>query len=679
MKLRLASITLFLSAILHIQAQINTDQVLQVGRNALYFEDYVLSIQYFNQVIAAKPYLAQPYFFRALAKFNLDDFKGAEEDATMAIERNPFITDAYELRGVSRQNLGKTDEAITDYDQALSMLPENKGILFNKALAQESVKDYDAAEKSFATLLESHPGFDGGYIGRAKLRMAAKDTVGAINDIDKALELNKNAVNAYVMRADIAINRNQDYKQALDDMNEAIRLQPHYAGYFINRAFLRYKLDDYFGAMSDYDYSLQLDPLNYMALYNRALLRAEVHDYNRAVDDLNQVLTLKTDDYRALYNRAIIYRELGDYHKAIADINKVIEAFPDLAAAHFLRFDIKRAMGDRSANNDYNHSMALAKQMVKSDGSNPSMSEFFGSSSEQSDSISEPQEIVAARFSTLLTINDNTNVEQEFNNKNIRGKVQDRNFTIDIEPIFTVTYYTSPTELKPTGDYLREVDDINRTHALHYLLQVTNREVTLSEPEEIEKHFQSIDYYNSYLATHTPRAIDYFGRAMDQMTVHNYRAAIDDYTRAIDAAPDFTLAYFMRAIARYRNYLTEQAGNAESPNNPHSSIGLSQLPKGRTELQGVINDLEQVIKLSPYMAIAHYNKGVILILMQDYTSALSAFNKAIELKPDFGESFYNRGYVYFRLGNRTAGTADLSKAGELGVVPSYNLLKRMSR
>ena len=32
-------------------AQINTDRVLAIGRNALYFEDYVLSIQYFNQVI----------------------------------------------------------------------------------------------------------------------------------------------------------------------------------------------------------------------------------------------------------------------------------------------------------------------------------------------------------------------------------------------------------------------------------------------------------------------------------------------------------------------------------------------------------------------------------------------------------------------------------------------------
>ena len=59
-------------------AQINTDRVLAIGRNALYFEDYVLSIQYFNQVIKSKPWLAEPYFYRAVAKINLDDFKGAE-------------------------------------------------------------------------------------------------------------------------------------------------------------------------------------------------------------------------------------------------------------------------------------------------------------------------------------------------------------------------------------------------------------------------------------------------------------------------------------------------------------------------------------------------------------------------------------------------------------------------
>ena len=79
------------------------------------------------------------------------------------------------------------------------------------------------------------------------------------------------------------------------------------------------------------------------------------------------------------------------------------------------------------------------------------------------------------------------------------------------------------------------------------------------------------------------------------------------------------------------------------------------------------------------MAIAYYNKGVVLAELQDYTGAISAFNKAIELKPDFGEAFYNRGYSYLRLGNKDAGISDLSKAGELGIVPSYNLLKRMTR
>ena len=80
-------------------AQINTDRVLAIGRNALYFEDYVLSIQYFNQVIKSKPWLAEPYFYRAVAKINLDDFKGAEEDCTLCLQRNPFLTQAYYARG----------------------------------------------------------------------------------------------------------------------------------------------------------------------------------------------------------------------------------------------------------------------------------------------------------------------------------------------------------------------------------------------------------------------------------------------------------------------------------------------------------------------------------------------------------------------------------------------------
>ncbi|MDE5920014.1 MAG: tetratricopeptide repeat protein [Paramuribaculum sp.] len=693
-------------------AQINTDQVMQVGRNALYFEDYMLSIQYFNQVIAAKPYLAQPYFFRAIAKYNLDDFHGAISDASKALEQNPFLLDAYELRAVANQNIGNVEEALTDYDKVLGTLPENRVILFNKALAYEELKRYDESAATFDQLLAIHSGFDGGYVGRARLRLEQKDTVGALADVEKALELNKRSVNAYLIRADVAINSHRDYSAALDDMNEAIRLQPKYPGFYINRAFLRHNLDDYYGALSDYEYAIQLDPEDYTGYFNRALLLCEVRDFDKALVDLNKVLALRGTDYRALYNRALVLKEKRDFKGALADINTIIAAYPNLAAGYFLRSEIRRDMGDMKAKEDFDRSLALARGQ-KAGASNhdggqkqpdnrntgtahpdtnsnaPAAGDeptpFDKDFEEIMRGAAESPDKVMARFTSLLTVNDNTNIEQEFINKSIRGRVQNRNVSISYEPIFTASYYNSPTELRPNPEYIKEVDDINRTRALRFLLQVTNSVPSLDDEDQIKRHFDSVNYYNSYLSTHKPRAIDYFGRAMDLLTLRNYDASIADFNRALELTPDFTMAYFMRGIARLQKLESEAEENAkpqgEGRQHPMTSAPIpgAAMQQLRAKMAEVMADIDKVIELSPEMPVAFYNKGVVLLQMQDYTSALKALNRAIELKPDFGEAYYNRGYVYYMLGDRTKGSADVSKAGELGVVPSYNLLKRMNR
>ena len=85
-------VLLFFFLPLFANAQINTDRVMLMGRSALYYEDYVLAIQRFNMVINARPYLAEPYFYRGLGKFYLEDFTGAEQDCDQSIERNPYIS-----------------------------------------------------------------------------------------------------------------------------------------------------------------------------------------------------------------------------------------------------------------------------------------------------------------------------------------------------------------------------------------------------------------------------------------------------------------------------------------------------------------------------------------------------------------------------------------------------------
>jgi tetratricopeptide (TPR) repeat protein len=654
-----------------VQAQINTEQVINVGRNAMYFEDYVLSIQYFNQAIAAKPYLAKPYFYRSIAKLNLDDYRGAEEDASKAIELNPFITDAWEVRGVARQNLGNEHGAIEDYAHALSLVPFNRQLMFNMAVAQTGVEDYAAADSTFTELLKHYPGYSNGYLGRARLNLARTDTVAAIKDIDKALEIDGNSFNAHTMRADIAIHQGKEnYPEAIKHIDNAIKLQPRLAGLYVNRAYLRYSTDDWFGAMSDYDYAIELEPMNKLALFNRGLLEMEVNANDKALADFTKVLKMDPSDVRARYNRSVIYSNLRQFNKAIADVNYVIEAFPDFPTGYYMRSEYYRLAGNlNSAINDRNKAKAIGKKLRPTDG------KVDGHNAKEE--AEDPEELARREFATLLTVEDNTDFREEYNNTAIRGKVQDRNINIEIEPMMELTFYASSSELRQNSYYIKEIDELNATRALRFAILVSNDIPQLQDSELIDRHFKSIEYYNSYISTHTPRTIDYIGRALDFITVHDYTSAILDLNRAIALSPDYSPAYMLRAQALARQ-LESSVELEEQP----SKDGAAQNNRGvleRKKIDEIIDDLETTIKLSPRNAFAWFNKGNMLVKRGDYDKAIEAYGMAISIKSDLAEAYYNRGYLYLKNGNRQGGVADLSKAGELGVVSAYNLMKRISQ
>ncbi len=657
-------------------AQINTEQVLNIGRNALYFEDYVLSIQYFNQVIKAKPYLAEPYFYRAVAKINLDDYSGAEEDCNKALEINPFIVDAYQVRGIARQTLNKNEEAIADYDMGLKYLPEEKVFLINKAICQEELKDYAGSESTYSSLLKLYPNYDRGYLARAQLMLVSGDTARALEDVNKCISITKNIATAYVIRSQISMSRDKDYKAALSDMNEAITLEPHYAGYFINRAFMKYNLDDYFGAMADYDYAIELDPTSVTARFNRGLLNVEVSENDKAIGDFSYVLRSDPQNFMARYNRALLYYKTGQYDKAIKDYDLVLERYPDFEAGLFARSECKRKMGDmKGGEQDYNKVRALQKEKKRIEEYDPSKDE------EDAREEVESESAVMNKFNTLLTVETDSKITPKYENKT-RGRVQDRNYQIDPEPMFFLSYYDVSNKLRETTNYVKELSEINDTRILPFTLVLTNSESRLQE-DNINKHFSSIEYFTGLISTADARSIDYFARAIDFMMVKNPDAALTDLNKAIAKSPKFALAYFARAHARYvKMKLDEMKSSVDNSTGKAADMASRAMLGGRKDAMlynEIIADLDSVLTYSPKNVYAVYNMGNIYMLMQDDTAAISAYTKAVNEKPDFGEAYYNRGLAYLRLGNKEKGLSDLSKAGELGILPSYNVLKRMSR
>ena len=155
-------------------AQFNTDRLVTIGRSALYYEDYVLSIQYFNRAIAAKPYLYEPWFYRGVAKFYLDDYVGAEHDCTEAIDRNPYVVNIYELRGIARIRQNKFAEAVEDYSRALRYDPENRGMWHNRVLCRIQNKDYDRALAELDTMQTRWSKYAPAWSMRAEVYMLQK-------------------------------------------------------------------------------------------------------------------------------------------------------------------------------------------------------------------------------------------------------------------------------------------------------------------------------------------------------------------------------------------------------------------------------------------------------------------------------------------------------------------------
>lgn len=169
------------------KSQINTDRMMIIGRNALYFEDYILSIQYFNRVIQSKPYLAEPYLYRAIAKLSLEDFLSAEEDCTAALERNPFIVRAYYVRSYARMHLKKYEAAIEDCEQGLEFNTEHKGLMLNKGISRMYAGQHREARNDLDELLRKDPNFLYAYMSRGQLSVETGDTLGAVDDFSRAL------------------------------------------------------------------------------------------------------------------------------------------------------------------------------------------------------------------------------------------------------------------------------------------------------------------------------------------------------------------------------------------------------------------------------------------------------------------------------------------------------------
>lgn len=629
------------------KAQLNTDRITAIGRNALYFEDYVLSIQYFNQVIHIKPYLAEPYFYRAIAKIQLEDYQGALLDCNAAIERNPFSPGCYYARGYVYRQLGQWEKAEADYTQALHFSPENRTYMLLRADARAMMKRYDDALADINDMLRREPQAASVWSEKGRISILKEDTLGALAAFEQAANYDKSnpAMWSALGVTNLMLNRDDE---AYVQLTQAINLGSKWAGDYINRGVLHYRRHNYRGAMSDYDQAVKIAPKDADCYYNRGMMRQEVGDYNRALEDFNKAIDLAPERVNMRYQRGLVEMQLRQWKEVVQDMDSLIARYPYFLPAYYLASQAKLKQGNQAAAYRYRQKAQELEQRKESiqaqQAAQPNTDMLIADAQPQKKDYRKEFSPSAAQNQS-----EPTEDEQKYDSKT-RGTVQKHHQDVVNEPNILLSYYSGDLSLRRTNYYHPLVDQLNRQEALPAAMKFTAQELSLTA-EMVDFHFSEIRRLTRLMSEREGVA-SYLARAMEFAIIKDYASAVDDCTKAllmsdIDMEP---IIVFCRANWRYR--MTDP------------------------DYELILLDYDHVLRLRPDFTFAYYNKANILCAKREYQEAIKNYTRAIELDNDFAEAYFNRGLTYIYIGDKTNGLADLSKAGELGIYQAYNMITR---
>ncbi|MEO1050782.1 MAG: tetratricopeptide repeat protein [Bacteroidota bacterium] len=164
---------------------------------------------------------------------------------------------------------------------------------------------------------------------------------------------------------------------------------------------------------------------------------------------------------------------------------------------------------------------------------------------------------------------------------------------------------------------------------------------------ENQQYSEAIINFNKAIEADVKYSQAYFYRGNIKDSFEDRHGAMQDYNKAIDLNPKFSEALFARGNVKF----------------------LLQ------DYYGAIADYSKTIQLNPNHIDAYYKRGQAKHRLEAYEDAINDCTKIIEITPKNIDAYYLRGILRLDYGQTELGCLDLSKAGELGDLKAYEVIR----
>lgn len=634
--------------------QYNKAYFFWMGRGYLIESRYREAIRIYNALLRVDPDDYEAYFFRGIAKANLDDNLGAEYDFSLAIEKNPVYTMAYHHRAITRMLLGNYDDALADFQEAIDLRPDLSGPYYSRGYTFLMNRQFEKAVEDFSTFIFHNNRVADAYVLRGMAYLQMNDTIRALDDYNTAIRTNRESPEGYNRRGALRMEQ-EKYNEALADFETAVACDTSYMFSYFNRALAYERLGQFGKSLADLDRVISMDPENPIAYYNRAIVRTNTGDFDRAIADYDMVTRFSPDNVVAYYNRALLKTRRGDWDEAVNDYSKAIELYPDFAAAYLGRAELRYLMKDsRGARQD----KATGERKI---------AEY---ENRLSDSMFVAYADSARNFTRLLSF------ETKFTGTNFDRLAAARE-NLALLPLFRFTFHSPDTVqyIGPATYYAAKLEEFRKEMDMDNL---TFSRLDSDIPTD------SVMAADRRLAARISGGDDswetLFKRGVTQSLVKQFTNSVNTLTHAIEKNPANAFLYINRSTTRAE--MIDFISSIDGGGYQRLTIESDPEYRMRTSANRIYNyddaiaDLNKAAKLMPELAHIYYNRANLLVMSDKLPEAFDDYTRAIELNPYFAEAYYNRGLVQIYLKDTRKGYLDISKAGELGISQAYDLINR---